>query len=87
MQIPFDNSYAALPDRFFARIAPTPVTAPRLIKVNRALAEQLRLDVDWLTSSDGIGFLAGQTVPRGADPIATAYAGHQFGRASCRERV
>jgi uncharacterized protein YdiU (UPF0061 family) len=79
MQIPFDNSYAALPDRFFARIAPTPVTAPRLIKLNRALAEQLRLDVDWLTSADGIGFLAGQTVPRGADPIATAYAGHQFG--------
>ena len=79
MQIPFDNSYAALPDRFFARIAPTPVTAPRLIKLNRALAEQLRLDVDWLASADGIGFLAGQTVPRGADPIATAYAGHQFG--------
>jgi serine/tyrosine/threonine adenylyltransferase len=79
MQIQFDNSYAALPDRFFARVSPTPVTAPRLIKVNQALAEQLRLDVDWLTSSDGTGFLAGQTVPRGADPIATAYAGHQFG--------
>jgi uncharacterized protein YdiU (UPF0061 family) len=79
MQIQFDNSYAALPDRFFARVSPTPVTAPRLIKVNEALAEQLRLDVDWLTSSNGIGFLAGQTVPRGADPIATAYAGHQFG--------
>ena len=79
MQIQFDNSYATLPDRFFARVSPTPVTAPRLIKVNRALAEQLRLDVDWLTSSDGAGFLAGQAVPRGADPIATAYAGHQFG--------
>jgi protein adenylyltransferase len=79
MHIQFDNSYAALPDRFFARVAPTPVTAPRLIKLNQALAEQLRLDVDWLRSSDGTGFLAGQTVPRGADPIATAYAGHQFG--------
>jgi protein adenylyltransferase len=79
MQIQFDNSYAALPDRFFARVSPTPVTAPRLIKVNQALAELLLLDVDWLTSSDGTGFLAGQTVPRGADPIATAYAGHQFG--------
>jgi protein adenylyltransferase len=79
MQIQFDNSYAALPDRFFARVAPTPVTAPRLIKVNQALAEQLLLDVDWLKSSDGVGFLAGQLVPRGADPIATAYAGHQFG--------
>jgi uncharacterized protein YdiU (UPF0061 family) len=79
MQIPFDNSYAALPERFFARVAPTPVTAPRLIKLNQALAQQLRLDVDWLTSSEGTNFLAGQTVPDGADPIATAYAGHQFG--------
>jgi uncharacterized protein YdiU (UPF0061 family) len=79
MHIEFDNSYAALPDRFFARVSPTPVTAPRLIKVNQVLAEQLLLDVDWLKSSDGVGFLAGQTVPRGADPIATAYAGHQFG--------
>lgn len=79
MQIQFDNSYATLPDRFFARVAPTPVAAPRLIKVNRALAEQLRLDADWLASSDGVGFLAGQAIPDGADPIATAYAGHQFG--------
>jgi serine/tyrosine/threonine adenylyltransferase len=78
-QIPFDNSYTALPDRFFARVGPTPVTSPRLIKLNRPLAEQLKLDADWLTSTDGIGFLSGQTVPGGADPIATAYAGHQFG--------
>jgi len=79
MQIPFDNSYATLPDRFFARVAPTPVAAPRLIKLNTALAQQLRLDADWLASPDGIAFLAGQQVPSGADPIATAYAGHQFG--------
>ncbi len=79
MQIPFDNSYATLPDRFFARVAPTPVAAPRLIKLNRPLAAQLRLDTDWLASPDGVGFLAGQAVPPGADPIATAYAGHQFG--------
>jgi protein adenylyltransferase len=79
MQIPFDNSYAALPDRFFARVAPTPVAAPRLIRLNRALAEQLRLDAEWLASPDGVGFLAGQAIPPGADPIATAYAGHQFG--------
>ncbi|WP_315832916.1 protein adenylyltransferase SelO [Bradyrhizobium prioriisuperbiae] len=79
MQIQFDNSYATLPDRFFARVAPTPVAAPRLIKINRALAEQLRLDADWLASPEGVAFLAGQSVPDGADPIATAYAGHQFG--------
>lgn len=79
MQIQFDNSYATLPDRFFARVAPTPVAAPRLIKLNLSLAEQLRLDAGWLASPDGVGFLAGQAVPEGADPIATAYAGHQFG--------
>jgi serine/tyrosine/threonine adenylyltransferase len=77
--IPFDNSYAALPDRFFARVEPTPVTSPRLVKLNRPLAERLKLDADWLASADGVGFLSGQTVPGGADPIATAYAGHQFG--------
>jgi uncharacterized protein YdiU (UPF0061 family) len=79
MQIPFDNSYSALPEHFFARVSPTPVAAPRLIKLNRGLAEQLLLDANWLASSDGTGLLAGQTVPHGADPIATAYAGHQFG--------
>lgn len=77
--IPFDNSYAGLPDRFYARVAPTPVASPRLIKLNRALAAQLQLDPDWLASSAGIDILAGKALPAGADPIATAYAGHQFG--------
>lgn len=79
MQFQFDNSYAALPERFFARVAPGPVAAPRLIKLNRALAEELCLDADSLASPEGICVLAGQTVPDRADPIATAYAGHQFG--------
>lgn len=79
MQFNFDNSYAALPDRFFARVVPEPVASPRLIKLNRALADELRLDADWLASDDGVRVLAGQTVPAEADPIATAYAGHQFG--------
>jgi serine/tyrosine/threonine adenylyltransferase len=75
----FDNSYAALPDRFHARLAPTPVPAPRLIRVNRALAERLGLDADALGSPEGVRFLAGNQVPDGASPIAAAYAGHQFG--------
>jgi uncharacterized protein YdiU (UPF0061 family) len=78
-QFPFDNSYAALPERFFARVQPAPASAPRLIKINRALAHQLGLDADWLASDEGVRVLAGQTVPDRADPIATAYAGHQFG--------
>jgi serine/tyrosine/threonine adenylyltransferase len=79
MQFQFDNTYATLPERFFARVRPAAVTAPRLIKVNRTLAEELRLDADWLASEDGVRVLAGQTVPDEAAPIATAYAGHQFG--------
>ena len=79
VHFPFDNSYAALPANFFARVAPTPVAAPRLIKLNHALAEQLGIDPDWLASPEGVEVLAGKRVPDGADPLAMAYAGHQFG--------
>jgi uncharacterized protein YdiU (UPF0061 family) len=75
----FDNSYARLPDRFFARVEPTAVAAPRLVKLNRELAAQLRLDADWLASPEGVEVLAGKRVPEDAEPIAIAYAGHQFG--------
>ena len=77
--LPFDNTYARLPDRFFARVAPTPVTEPRLVKINRALADHLGLDAGWLAGPEGIEVLAGTRVPDAADPIALAYAGHQFG--------
>jgi serine/tyrosine/threonine adenylyltransferase len=79
VHFPFQNTYAALPANFFARVAPTPVAAPRLIKLNRALAVQLGLDPDLLDSPEGAEILAGKRVPEGADPIAMAYAGHQFG--------
>lgn len=79
VHFPFQNSYSALPDSFFARVAPTPVAAPRLIKLNRPLAIQLGLDPDLLETPEGAEILAGKTVPAGADPIAMAYAGHQFG--------
>jgi uncharacterized protein YdiU (UPF0061 family) len=77
--LPFDNSYARLPERFFARVNPAQFAAPQLIKLNRELAEALRLDVDWLASEDGVAFLSGQTIVDGSEPVATAYAGHQFG--------
>jgi serine/tyrosine/threonine adenylyltransferase len=79
VQFPFQNTYAALPGGFFARVAPTPVAAPRLIKLNRPLATHLGLDPDLLSSPEGTEVLAGKRVPEGADPIAMAYAGHQFG--------
>lgn len=75
----FDNSYARLPARFFASVEPGPVRAPRLIKVNEALARELGLDQDWLSSPQGVAMLAGNQIVEGAEPIAAAYAGHQFG--------
>src|ERR1044072_4530194 len=77
--IAFDNSYARLPERFFARVSPASSPAPGLIRVNRALAHELGLDPDWLESGAGLDMIAGRALPSGADPIATAYAGHQFG--------
>ena len=73
----FDNSYARLPERFYARLDPTPVSTPGLIRVNRGLCAELGLDADALAASPDI--LAGNRVPAGAAPLAQAYAGHQFG--------
>src|ERR1700686_65979 len=79
VHFPFENTYAALPANFFARVVPTPVASPRLIKLNRPLAIHLGLDPDRLASPEGTEILAGKRIPEGADPIAMAYAGHQFG--------
>lgn len=75
----FDNSYARLPGRFFTRQPATPVAAPRLLKANHALARELGIDPAWLESPEGVAALAGNAVPQGAEPLAQAYAGHQFG--------
>lgn len=79
LDLPFDNSYARLPDRFYTKLAPTPVRAPELIALNGPLAARLGLDADALSSEDGAAALAGNAVPGGSDPLAQVYAGHQFG--------
>ncbi len=75
----FDNSYARLGAAFHRRTVPTPVAAPHLVKLNRPLAEALGLDADVLDNPEGAEILAGNRLPPGAEPIAAAYAGHQFG--------
>ncbi|MEJ7732605.1 MAG: YdiU family protein [Polyangiaceae bacterium] len=75
----FDNTYFRLPDRFYARVAPTTVRAPQLVRLNRLLAEALGADAERLASSEGALVFAGNVLPEGAEPIALAYAGHQFG--------
>ena len=59
--------------------APLPVKDPSMIRLNRALAEELGLDADVLASPAGLAMLAGNALPDGAEPLAMAYAGHQFG--------
>lgn len=75
----FDNSYARLPERFYTRLHPTPVSAPTLVRVNTELASHLGFDPSWLRSAEGVAVIAGNRIPEGADPIATVYAGYQFG--------
>lgn len=79
VSIPFDNTYAALPEAFYAKQQPTPVRDPKLIVLNEALATQLSLDPDSLRSTAGVNILSGNAVAEGSDPLAMAYAGHQFG--------
>ncbi|HEU4410741.1 MAG TPA: YdiU family protein [Polyangiaceae bacterium] len=79
VHIPFENTYVRLPARFYAELGPTPVAAPKLVRVNAELARDLGLDPDELASPEGVEVLAGNRVPEGAAPVALAYAGHQFG--------
>jgi uncharacterized protein YdiU (UPF0061 family) len=80
MSISFDNSYAGLPERFYAPIAPSTAEEPQLVELNDKLAESLGLDPEWLRSSEGVQILSGKEIAPGSKPIATAYAGHQFGQ-------
>ena len=75
----FDNSYSRLPSSFFVRLSPVPVATPRLVILNRNLAGTLGLNDDALRSPEGVEVLAGNRIPPGSDPLAQAYAGHQFG--------
>lgn len=75
----FDNSYAHLPETFFTSLSPTPVHSPKLIILNQQLATSLGLNIEMLQSDEGVAELAGNERPKGAAPLAQAYAGHQFG--------
>jgi uncharacterized protein YdiU (UPF0061 family) len=79
MGIPFDNTYAQLPKRFFSRQQPTPAPKPDLIRTNLALAAELGITPEWLSSPTALATFSGNEIPTGAEPIAQAYAGHQFG--------
>ena len=77
MHIPFDNSYATLPEAFYTRLNPTPVKDPALLAFNTDLAKLLSIDTSDL--SEAASVFGGNTLPAGAAPLAQLYAGHQFG--------
>ncbi|MGL6094794.1 MAG: protein adenylyltransferase SelO family protein, partial [Fimbriiglobus sp.] len=75
----FDNTYARLPEVFFAPAEPAAVREPRVTILNHRLAAELGLDLTALSPETAAAVFAGQQLPPGAQPIAQAYAGHQFG--------
>ncbi len=75
----FDNSYARLPEAFYVRLSPVPVRTPKLVVFNLALAQFLGLNPDALKGDEGAAVFSGNRIPEGAEPLAQAYSGHQFG--------
>ena len=75
----FDNSYARLPEVLFSRLNPVSVRAPKLILLNNFLAKNLKLNFTDLTDKEIAELLSGNNLPEGAEPIAQAYAAHQYG--------
>ncbi|SDC58928.1 Uncharacterized conserved protein YdiU, UPF0061 family [Terribacillus halophilus] len=69
-----DASYTELPESFYTKMSPNPVREPQMVKWNEKLANQLGIEREGV-----LDFLAGNSFPTGAQPIAQAYAGHQFG--------
>ena len=75
----FDNTYSKLPKSFLENIKPVPVKDPKLIILNKNLAEQLNLDFSKFSDTDLAKIFSGNSLPEGSETIAQAYAGHQFG--------
>ncbi len=82
LHIDFDNSYARELDGLYVRWQPAPAPAPQLLWLNRQLAHELGLDAVALAGPGGLAMLSGNGLPDGAEPLAQAYAGHQFGNFS-----
>jgi len=80
VRFPFDNSYAKLPAGFFSSVEPARFEAVKLLLFNEALADQLGIERDGATEDALAEIFSGQRLPEGAQPLAQAYAGHQFGQ-------
>ena len=79
LNIPFDTTYLALPERFYSKVQAAPASDPKLISFNHNLAAELGLDTSDMTDEDAANLFSGNDIPEGATPFAQVYAGHQFG--------
>ncbi len=75
----FDNTYSKLSNTFKQDIKPTPVHDPELVVLNEKLAKDLKLDFSKINKNDLAKIFSGNSLPKGSNTIAQAYAGHQFG--------
>ena len=75
----FDNTFARLPDALFAPSQPAKMPAPRVSILNHALADELGLDFGAMSPEAAAALFADQELPSSSQPIAQAYAGHQYG--------
>ena len=74
-----DNSYSRLPHSFYTKMTVNPVAAPKIVVLNKELAQSLGLDSSILEAQENVEIFGGNAVPKGGLPLAQAYAGHQFG--------
>jgi len=74
-----ESTYAELPAVFFSKHPPSPVSAPEIVIFNEKLAEEIGLDLSGMNGEERTKLLSGNLVPEGVEPLAQAYAGHQFG--------
>lgn len=79
MPFNFDNTYAKQLDGFYSSCIAAKAPAPKVIKINTALASELGLQLDDLSEAQQLAIFSGNSVPEGSLPLAQAYAGHQFG--------
>ena len=75
----FDNSYISLPNILMTKINPVKVKSPKLVILNHDLAKDLDLDFNYIDENELASIFSGNELPKGAESIAQAYAGHQFG--------
>lgn len=75
----FNNTYIHLPKAFYTELSPVPVRKPEMVTFNAPLASDMGLDFSGINTDAKAALFGGNIMPEGAEPLAQAYAGHQFG--------